>query len=141
MTPEVLPQKRTEDLKLNGSEKFDARHVKFDNNFSVFVLVPQTINASDEELSKTISSFYSSLIDARNNLSIIPSRRKSNGRLRSVRERRDIIETREKQSRNIRQAIEVFRGTVHGVVELIPTLNKETNIMEASGFMVRYEKS
>lgn len=125
--------------KLNGSEEFVTKHITFDEIFSVFVLVPRTINASDTELSKTMSGFYSSLVEARNKLSIVPSRIKSNGRLRSIRERRDVLEIREKQSRNIRQAIEVFRGNVYGVVELIPSFDKDTNKVEASGFKVRYE--
>lgn len=125
--------------KLNGHEEFEAKHVRFDEIYSVFVLIPRTLNPTDEELSRTISGFYNSLIDARNKLSVVPSKLKSNGRLRSVRERRDIIAIREKQSRNIRQALEVFRGNVYGVVELIPTLDKENSKLEASGFKVRYE--
>lgn len=130
--------------KLNGKqekEEFVAKLIKFDENYSAYVLVPQSINASDEELSRTVNDFYNSLMEARNKLSLVPSKFKSNGRMRSVRERRDIFQMREKQSRNIRQALEVFRGNIYGVIELIPTIDKESNKVEASGFKIHYEQS
>ncbi len=115
-------------------------NVSFDN-CSMQVNVPSSIKSSDKEIELSLASFYEGLIEARSSLSIMPSKIKSNGRTRSEREMRDIKLIREKQLNSVRNAINVFRGNLPGVVELIPALDRETNLIKPAGFKIDYSKS
>lgn len=130
----------TQEDQKNGAEHFGEKrliNVSFDN-CSMLVEIPSAITSSNDEILDEMKFFYDGLLEARSKLSVVPSKIKSNGDRRSTRELRDIKKVREKQLNSVRQAIDVFRGNLPGVIVLMPSLDRKTNEFKPAGFKIVY---